>query len=313
MTEFTLPGLRVLRAAARHGSFSTAAENLGYTQSAVSRQIALLEKAVGRALFERHTRGVRPTEAGRVLLRHADAVLGALDAARHELRGLGERRPPGRLRVGAFSTALAALVPGAMAVLAGEEPDARVMLREGMSGQLLRAVARERLDLAVVNLPEGVAGPAVPAGLELLPLPEDPLLVAVAAQHPLAGRTGVTARMLRGERWIAGSSDPGKTLLAGWSDGVFRPEIAVVARDWTAKLGLVAAGLGVTVVPGLAVPALPPAVAVVRIDDPAAVRATALVQRPGAPDAQLRGRFAEALLDVSARMSARLRDRLRAG
>jgi DNA-binding transcriptional LysR family regulator len=111
MGDFTIVGLRVVREAAMSGSFSTAAENLGYTQSAVSRQIALMEQAAGRALFERHARGVRPTAAGRIVVRHADAVLGELGTARHDLDTLAAR-PPALLRVGAFSTAMAVLVLG---------------------------------------------------------------------------------------------------------------------------------------------------------------------------------------------------------
>ncbi|MDP4505730.1 LysR family transcriptional regulator [Nonomuraea turcica] len=305
MSEFTIVGLRVVREAARHGSFSTAAERLGYTQSAVSRQIALMEQAAGRALFERHARGVQPTSAGRVVLRHAETVLGELDAARQELYDL-DARPRGRLRVGAFSTAMAALVPRAIAALAEQEPQAQLPLREGLSPRLLTAVARGRLDLAVVTCPQDA-----PQGVEVLPLIDDPLLIAVPPDHALAGQTSVTTAVLRNERWITASAEPGTTLLGTWSDASWQPDIAFVARDWVAKLGLVAAGLGVTVVPGLAVPTLPPNIALVRIDHPAAVRPTAIAQRSDAPDEHLRRTFTEALRDASAGLSAQLRHRLR--
>ncbi|MFG2003508.1 LysR family transcriptional regulator [Spirillospora sp. NPDC048911] len=296
MSDFTVVGLRVVREAARHGSFSTAAERLGYTQSAVSRQIALMEQAAGRPLFERQARGVQPTEAGRLVLQHAEAVLTELDTARQELADLGARRPR-RLRVGAFSTAMAALVPRAIAA----SPHLRVPLREGLSPRLLSAIARGRLDLAVVTPPR-----KTPDGIELIPLLDDPLLVAVPLDHPLAGRASVTPDMLRDERWIAGSTDPGTTLLGAWTDDA---EVAFVARDWVAKLGLVAAGLGVTVVPGLAVPMVPPTVALVRIDHPSAVRTTAIAQAPG--DGALRRPFVEALRDSAAELAAELRRRLR--
>jgi DNA-binding transcriptional LysR family regulator len=302
MSEFTVLGLRVVREAARHGSFSVAAERLGYTQSAVSRQIALMEQAAGQALFERHARGVRPTNAGWVVLRHADTVLAELQAVQHDLRELH----PGsavRLRVGAFSTATAALVPRAVAALAERAPQLRVPLREGVSPGLLTSVARGRLDVAVVVRPTV----AVP-GVALAPLLDDPLLVALPPAHPLAGRASVTPDELRAERWIAGSTEPGSTLLGAWADASWQPEIAFVARDWVAKLGLVAAGLGITVVPGLAVPALPPSLAVVRLDHPAAVRATAAAHRPGHDTA---GPFLEALRDTAADLAAEIRHRLR--
>ncbi|MQY03976.1 LysR family transcriptional regulator [Actinomadura macrotermitis] len=302
MSEFTVAGLRVVREAARLGSFSLAAERLGYTQSAVSRQIALMERAAGRALFERQARGVCPTDAGRVVVRHAEAVLGELRSARQNLEDLAAR-PPGRLRAGAFSTAMAALVPRAIAALAAREPQVRVPLREGTSPGLLNAVAKGRLDVAVVAPPD-----RLPDGVAAIHLLDDPLLVAVAPGHPLAAAAAVAPGELAGERWIAGSADPGSTLLGAWTGSSWRPEVAFVARDWTAKLGLVAAGLGVTVVPGLAVPMLPPAVAAVRIDHPAAVRPTVAVHRPDAP---CRPAFAEALRDAAADLSAELRRRLR--
>ncbi|WP_067490457.1 LysR family transcriptional regulator [Actinomadura hibisca] len=295
MGEFTVVGLRVVREAARHGSFSTAAERLGYTQSAVSRQIALMEQAAGRVLFERQARGVRVTEAGRVVLRHAETVLAELDAARAGLSDLGER--PERVRVGAFSTAMAALVPRAIAA----SPRVRVPLREGLSARLAAAVARSRLDLAVV-----VAPPNAPDGIDLLPLVDDPLLVALPRAHALAGETAVPPQALRDEQWIAGSADPASTLLGTWSDD---PQVAFVARDWTAKLGLVAAGLGVTVVPGLAVTMVPPTVALTRIDHPAAVRPTTIVRRPEATPATQE--FTEALLDTATELATELRHRLR--
>lgn len=307
MTGFTVVGLQVVREAARHGSFSTAAERLGYTQSAVSRQIALMEQAAGRALFVRHARGVEPTEAGWGLIRRAEAALGELDAARQDLRDLGAR-PPGRLRLGAFSTAMAALVPRAISTFARTEPQARVPLREGTSPRLLTAVARDRLDLAVVTAP-----PDPPDGVEMVQLLDDPLLVAVAPDHALARQTSVTTAALRNERWIAGSAEPGTTLLGAWTGSSWRPDIAFVARDWVAKLGLVSAGLGITVVPGLAVPTLPPTVAVVHIDDPTAVRPTAVAYRSGASDDRLRRRFTEALRDAAAGLASEVRHRLQPG
>ncbi|MET9491071.1 LysR family transcriptional regulator [Nocardia sp. NPDC006630] len=301
MAEFTVTGLRVVREAARGGSFTRAAERLGYTQSAVSRQITLMEAAAGQALFERQSRGVRPTDACRIVLRHADAVLDALDAAREELR---TPLPPSRIRVGAFSTATAALVPRAIVAASRRSPGLQVRLREGTSAALLSALTRNRIDLAVLS---GIA--ELPEGLEAAPLLQDSLFVAVPPGHPLAAAAGVRPSALREESWIVGSADPRTTLLGAWADPAWEPRIAHVARDWVAKLGLVAAGLGITVVPGLAVPALPPTVSIVRIDDPAAVRPTVLVYRRSGLAAD--HPFAEALRDSAAELGAELRQRLR--
>ncbi len=127
----------------------------------------------------------------------------------------------------------------------------------------------------------------------MTPLLDDPLFVAIASGHPFAGRESVTTAMLRHERWIAASTEPGSTLLGAWTDSAWQPAIAFVARDWVAKLGLVSAGLGITVVPGLAVPALPPTIVVVRIDDPAAARTTAVAHRSGVPVDRLKRAFIE--------------------
>jgi DNA-binding transcriptional LysR family regulator len=305
MSDFTVVGLRVVREAARHSSFSAAAERLGYTQSAVSRQIALMEQAAGQALFERQARGVRPTAAGRVVVRHADTVLGELDSVRQDLQDLGPL-PPGRLRVGAFSTATAALMPRSIAAFVRQEPKTRLSLREGISPRLLTSLTRGHLDLAVVTPPRHP-----PDGIEVIALLDDPLFVATAPAHPIAGQTSVTTAMLRGERWIAGATEPGTPLLGAWTDDSWQPEIAFVARDWVAKLGLVSAGLGITVVPGLAVPALPPALAVVRIDHPTAMRTTAAAYRADNPDIHRLHTFVETLRDTAAELSAEVRHRLR--
>src|SRR5918999_1589381 len=111
MVDLSVVGLRVVREVARRGSLTAAAERLGYTQSAVSRQVALMERATGRPLFDRHARGVRLTEAGEIVLRRAEAVLAELEAAGQDLDDLRGRPSAGRLRVGAFSTAFGALVP----------------------------------------------------------------------------------------------------------------------------------------------------------------------------------------------------------
>jgi DNA-binding transcriptional LysR family regulator len=306
MAEFSVVGLRVVREVARRGSLTAAAERLGYTQSAVSRQVALMEQAAGHALFERHARGARLTEAGGVIVRRADAVLAELEAIHQDLEDVGAR-PRGRLRVGAFSTALGALVPRAIAAFSTREPRTQVVLREGTTPALLARAADGRLDLAIVTAPT-----EPPTGLDVTTLLEDPLLIAVSRDHPHAGRTSVPADALRGERWIAASTDPRSPLLGAWTGSSWQPDIAYVARDWTAKLGLVASGLGITIVPGLAVPVLSPTLALVRIDDPAATRATAIVTRTDAPDDPRRRALGDALRDAGAEIAAEVRRYLRA-
>jgi DNA-binding transcriptional LysR family regulator len=265
VTELTVTGLRVLQEVAARGSFTAAAQTLGYSQSAVSRQVALLESTAGAPLFERLPRGVRPTPTGIALLRHAGPVLERLDAAVQELRTMREGLA-GRLRLGAFPTAMAGLIPGALARLAEQAPGVAVRLREGGSVAQLRRLRAGRLDVAVI---------ATGAGLDydLEGLLADRLLsgrpwLAVGLGHRFAERGWATVGELAGERWIVGEPEADGPQFGAWPtlDGPQR--VAHAVRDWPARFGLVAAGLGVAVVPGLLAHAAPPGVRIVAVDDP---------------------------------------------
>src|SRR5256885_570107 len=241
--------LRVFREVARQGSFTAAANALRYTQSAVSRQIAALESDTGAALFDRVPRGVRLTDEGRCLLGHAEVVLGRLDAARRDLAALRDL-DVGRLRIGAFATADAALVPRAMAAFHARYPEVRLSLAEGLSPVQISQLRAGELDIALISVPPGRSLDT--DGLELTHLLDDPMLVALPREHRLARRRTLRLAELGGENWIAGWQNPEDTLLATALPAGFEPEIRYVVPGWSAKLGLVAAGLGVTLVPGLA-------------------------------------------------------------
>ena len=139
MTDLTLTGLRVVLEVARTGSFSATAERLGYTQSAVSRQVAVTEKAMGTTLFERHARGTRPTPAGEALARHAGKVLDDIAAATQELAGMRDRLA-GRLVVAGFPTATAALLPRAIARLTAAHPGLNIQLSQAPTPAQLTAM-----------------------------------------------------------------------------------------------------------------------------------------------------------------------------
>ncbi len=296
MSDFSIVGLRVVVEVAAQGSFSAAAEALGYTQSAVSRQVALMERATGRSLFDRGARGVELTAAGEIVLRHANAALVELQTVGRELDALDQARAS-HVRLGAFSTAMAALVPTALALLRDSERRLRVVLREGTSERLIDRVVSGRLDLAVVT---SRSGP--PEGIEFDMLIDDPLLVAMPRTHRLAGLARIDPDELREEQWIAGSSDPSSPLLGAWTRGGWRPRIAFEVRDWTAKIGLVAGGFGITVVPGLSASTLPASVVVAAIEHPAAVRTVVAAKRLAgdAPDAPLLAATVQALRDSAA-------------
>lgn len=262
MAELTLVGLRVLREVAAAGSFTRAAEVLGYTQSAVSRQVALMEAAAGSPIFERGRRGVTLTPAGEVLARHAADVLAGLAAAEAELAGLRDRLA-GRLSLGVFHIAGSALAPRAIARVTADHPGLAVRLTEGATPALLRQLRLGRLDIAVIGTGHGLPEPDL-AGLRPTVLSQGTLMVAVPAGHRFRG--SVAEAELAGERWIAGEGGPDEPQFGAWPT-LTDPHIAYTARSWSTRFGLVAAGCGLTSVPALALPALPAGVRAVAVAD----------------------------------------------
>jgi DNA-binding transcriptional LysR family regulator len=258
--DFSTPLLRVFVEVADRGSFTAAAPALGYTQSAISRQISALEDEAGTALFDRLPRGVRLTEPGRRLLVHALAVLDQLHAARQELADLRELAT-GRLRVGAFATADAALVPRAIATFQRRHPDVVVTLREGFTPGLLELLGAGDADVAVVSYPTVQHLD----GFDLRKICDDHMYVALPPNHRLAGKRQVRLTDLQDENWIAGSSRPEDTLISSCLRTGFQPRIGFVARDWIAKQGFVAAGIGITLIPFLAAEAVRRDIKLVRI------------------------------------------------
>jgi DNA-binding transcriptional LysR family regulator len=225
----------------------------------VSRQIAALEESLAVPLFDRGSRGVRLTDEGRLLLDHAEAVLNRLDAARRDLAALRELAG-GRLRIGAFATAAAVLVPRAMAAFLVAYPNVELSLTDALTPAHLARLRAGELDVAVVSVQSEQRVDL--GGLELRHLLDDPLLVALPREHRLAGRRALGLTELAGENWIAGSTTVEDTLIGACLRSGFRPEVRYVVRQWTAKQGLVAAGLGITLVPGLAVGAVRPDIVV---------------------------------------------------
>lgn len=261
--------LEVFRQIARAGSFTAAAKSLRYTQSAVSRQVTALESEVGARLFDRQARGVQLTESGKFLLAHAEAVLDRLDIAKRDLTALRDLHV-GRLRLGSFPTAGVSLLPQAVAAFRAAHPQVAISHRDGLAAALTQALVADELDVATVNgYPEQVAELE---SVRLYPLLDEPLLVALPAGHRMSERESVHIGELEDDDWIAGSAMPEGTLLRAALQSGFRPRIAYVVQDWIAKLGFVAAGLGVTVVPALAVAAVRRDVRLVQLDEADAPR-----------------------------------------
>ncbi|MFF4922728.1 LysR family transcriptional regulator [Kitasatospora sp. NPDC001261] len=271
--------LDVFRTVAHLGSFTAAGERLGFTQSAISRQIATLESELGTPLFDRLARGVRLTEHGRALLPHAEAMLERLDSTRRDLVALTELTA-GRLRVGAFDSANAALVPAALTAFRAAHPDVAISLTEGLAAHLLDLLAEGAIDLALV------ASYTEPADtgeqFDFRPLMDDPVLVALPRGHRLARRRRLRLAELADEPWIAARRHAESTLLAACVRSGFQPRIEYTVAAWTAKLGLVAAGLGATLIPSLAARVTRPGIALIPLHpDDTPVRQVYTVTRRG--------------------------------
>lgn len=237
--------LRVLQAIAERGSITAAAETLGYSQPTVSRQLAAAERQAGAVLFHRSTTGVRLTPAGSTLLRHATIVLNQLDAAAAELAGT-HTRPP--LRLGVFPTAGALLLPRVLGALA----DTGIVLttREGMTATLIRGLRSGSLDAALISQrpPYRAVDTDTPA-LAVHPIRDEHLMIAVAATGPFGHRDTMTAHEATAQPWIAPPAT-GEAHLGVWPRLPGRPRIAHRVTDWLTRLTLVAAGAGITTIPG---------------------------------------------------------------
>jgi DNA-binding transcriptional LysR family regulator len=237
--------LLTFRAVANERSFSAAARALALTQPAVSQQVAALEREVGARLLDREPGGLQLTPAGEVLLAHADAVAERLELAREQLAELASES---RLRVGGFPSALAALVPTAVARLRETVPGAEATVEEGATDELAERVRRGRLHLAV-----GFQDAARPRrehpGTERRELLRERFMVALRPGHPLAEREAVPIAALADEPWVA-PSDSGLIARACAAAGfTLRP--TMISRDPLANRSLVARGLAVSLIPEL--------------------------------------------------------------
>src|SRR5919108_2417736 len=256
--------LRTFLEVARRGSFSAAADALAFTQPSVSRQIATLEAEVGTRLLDRDARRVRLTQAGELLLQHAEAVLARLDAAQAQLEAL-RGLEGGRLRISAFGSANAWLVPHALSRFAARHPKVELSLaradqHRGAWGidlpPLLGALRAGDVDLALVTSWD-VADPSGTDGIEIVPLVEDELYLALPRTHPLAARKRLAFTDLAHETWIEGAHPDclGSLEELGRLIGA-EPRIGFHCDDWTRKQALVAAGVGIMLLPSIAADAL---------------------------------------------------------
>lgn len=241
--------IRTFHEVVRTGSYTAAARALGYTQPAITQQMKALERDVGTPLFIRVGRSMRLTEAGEALARHATAILDSMATAQQQMSAITRLRA-GRVRVCAFPSAGATLVPEALARLASAHPGVRVELQEEEPPESLRRVVRGECDISLAFTYPGLHE-QVPEEVVAIPLLEDQLTVLMPTGHQMARRRAVRLGELSDERWIAGCLRCRANFLHECAELGFAPDIAFTTDDILVVQSLVAEGLGIAMMPGL--------------------------------------------------------------
>jgi DNA-binding transcriptional LysR family regulator len=301
--------LRVLREVAARGSFSAAADALNFTQSAVSQQIAALEREAGTKLVERSARGVRLTQAGDALVRHTDVILARLADAEAELEAIAGLRG-GRLRMAAFPTAAASIVPLAISEFRERHPAVEISLVPAEPDDAAAKLRSGDVDLALMIdafWGEPIGGP----GLDRVHLLDDPMYICLPAGHRMASKARVKLEDLADEGWMTGASSgcPDTSIFfRACAAAGFEPRIAFQSEDYTAIQGFVAAGMGVSVIPDLALTTVRDDVVIRAIGPKAPSRRISAATLEGAYRSPAVEAMLGILVDVAAEVSAGRRE-----
>ncbi len=270
--------LRVFRSVVASGSVQAAADNLGLTSSAVSQHLSALQRETGLTLFQRAGRGIVPTEAALVLDAQSDEAMSQWGRLEKVVSDLRDGRS-GRLTIGYFASAGSAWMPVLVRRLTREFPD---LVLELVLNEVEQRGFTPDIDLVI----EPPGGP-VPPGYDRIDLLEDPFVAVLPRDHELAGAEAVALTDLRGETWVSNDhphSIGHRLLVAACSSAGLRPRFSVQAQDHHTAISFVAAGVGISVMPGLAAASLPSSVVRLAVSPPAPVRhLAALVRRVGAP------------------------------
>src|SRR3954447_23547000 len=309
--------LRTLRAVADHGTLAAAADALHLTPSAVSQQLAALEREAGHALLEPAGRSVRLTAAAHVLLGHADALFAQLEKLEGELAAQ-DASPRGEVRIGGVPTALAGLVgPGARAARAGARaarprraaaPAVTLRVQEAETPEAVALLVARDVDL-ILGMECSAAPRRDDTRFHREELLGDVLDAVLAVDHPLAGRARIDLAELEAEPWVAPpigwSCD--EVFMAACRTAGYSPRIAHRAGDWQATMGLVGGGLGVSLVPRLAHTAPPPGVVIVPLTGVPPKRHVFVACRAGAETSPAIRAVLDALADSARRQNPLIR------
>jgi DNA-binding transcriptional LysR family regulator len=254
---FDVKQLRVLKAVADHGSFSAAADALSYTQPAISQQIAALERRAGTTLVDRGSRGVRLTDAGAALVEHAEVVIARLAAAEAELEAIAGIRG-GRVRLASFPTAGASLLPPAVAEFTRRHPEVELSFVEREPEEAAQMLRAAELELAIVFEYDQLNPTEFERfyeGIELHHLVDDPMFLALPHGHPLTRKQRVRLVDVADETWVQETGSHswcGSFHEAVCAKAGFAPKVGFRSDDYNVVQGLIAAGVGISLLPGLA-------------------------------------------------------------
>jgi DNA-binding transcriptional LysR family regulator len=275
--------LQVFREVIANGSFSGAADALSYTQSAVSQAIATLEGEVGVPLVERTRAGARPTTAGAALAGHTSGILSQIEAAESEIAAIAAGRG-GRLRVASFPTAGATLMPQAVTGFRASHPGVELSLAEGEPEEIAPRLRAGEFDLVLLFEFEGT-GERLGAGMRRFDLLDDPLHLALPHDHPLASRTRIGLEDLSEEAWVqtSAASPCARHIVRSCHAAGFDPQVSFESDDYQTVQGLVAAGVGVALIPQLALSTARPDILVRPLDPQTPFRKVFAATPRGAP------------------------------
>ena len=263
------------------GSISAGARALGWTQPAVTQHISALERSVGMPLILRHATGVQPTEAGRALLAHADAISSHLEAAVSELDEMRQCQT-GTVRLAAFPSVLATLIPRAMKRMTESGSLVHVRLTEAEPDEALTMLRDDKVDLAIVFTYRENADSTVAEGFHMTRIATDPVALVLPPSHPLAVKPDLRLADLAHEEWVAGCPRCREHLVRLAHQAGFEPRISHETDDYVVVQSLVAQGLAVSVLPHIALNAFLRPDVVVRDSPELTGRTIEALYRPGA-------------------------------
>lgn len=243
--------LRTLRELSIRKTMAAVSEALYVSPSAISQQLTLLEQEVGAPLIERRGRGVALTAAGQVLVEHAERVFAELETAKADIQRL-ENLVAGEIRIAAFPSVAAAIMPSAIRNLKRQHPLLNIGFDEMEPEESLSALRTWQTDIAIIDDLNVLAG-ALDPGIETVPLAEDVFLVMMGREHPLAEKTDVTLNELRDESWVidTASSNYTSMITQACQGSGFDPRIVARCKGFEVSVALIREHCGISILPGL--------------------------------------------------------------